>query len=51
MLMQFEQNYRSNNLSVESPKELYWRNNGEQWQIVYEGERHFPVPATTVAEN
>jgi murein L,D-transpeptidase YafK len=51
MLMQFEQNYRSNNLSVESPKELYWRNTGQQWQIVYEGERSFPMQKTTVVEN
>jgi len=51
MLMQFEQSYRSSNLSVESPKELYWRNNGQQWQILYEGERSFPIPDTTIVEN
>ncbi len=51
MLMQFEQNYRSNNLRVHSPKELYWRNTGQQWQIVYEGERSFPIPGTIVVEN
>ena len=51
MLMQFEQSYRSNNLSIDSPKELYWRKNAEQWQIVYEDEGSFTIPDTTVAEN
>ena len=51
MLMQFEQGYRSNNMEVESPKELYWRKDADRWQIVYEGERSFPVPDTTIVEN
>ena len=51
MLMQFVQNYRSNNLNVESPKELFWRKGVANWQIVYEGNRTFPVPEITVAEN
>jgi murein L,D-transpeptidase YafK len=51
MLMQFDQSYRSNNLSIDSPKELYWRKNTDQWQIVYEGEGSFPTPDNTVAEN
>ncbi len=51
MLMQFEQSYRSNNLNVDSPKELYWRKTGANWQIVYEGNRTFPAPDTAVAEN
>jgi murein L,D-transpeptidase YafK len=51
MLMQFEQSYRSNNLSVESTKELYWRKSDRQWQIVYEGERSFPMSQTTIVEN
>jgi len=51
MLMQFEQNYRSNNLSLESPKELYWRKLDTQWQIVYEGARAFPVPDSKIVEN
>ncbi len=51
MLMQYEQSYRSSNLSIESPKELYWRNNGQRWQILYEGERSFPIPDTTIVEN
>jgi len=49
--MQFEQNYRSNNLSLESPKELYWRKLDTQWQIVYEGSRAFPVPDSKIVEN
>ena len=51
MLMQFEQNYRSNNISVDSPKELYWRKAENNWQIVYEGQRSFPIPDTTIVEN
>jgi len=51
MLMQYEQSYRSNNLSVDSPKELYWRKNGENWQIVFEGDRSYPVPETKIVEN
>jgi murein L,D-transpeptidase YafK len=51
MLMQFEQNYRSNNLNLESPKELYWRKVDTQWQIVYEGSRTFPVPDSKIVEN
>lgn len=52
LLMQFEQSYRSNNLDVDTPKELYWRKNGDRWQIVHEGERNFPVADnSTPAEN
>jgi murein L,D-transpeptidase YafK len=51
MLMQFEQSYRSNNISVDSPKELYWRKAENDWQIVYEGQRSFPIPDTTIVEN
>ena len=51
MLMQYEQRYRSNNLDIDSPKELYWRKNGERWQIVYEGERSYPATETKVVEN
>ena len=51
MLMQFDQSYRSNNLSIDSSKELYWRKNTDQWQIVYEDEGSFPPPDETVAEN
>ena len=51
ILMQFDQSYRSNNLSIDSSKELYWRKNTDQWQIVYEDEGSFPPPDETVAEN
>jgi murein L,D-transpeptidase YafK len=51
MLMQFEQSYRSNILDVDSTKELYWRNTGGDWKIVYEGRRSFPVPDTTIVTN
>ena len=51
VLMQFEQSYRSNNLDLDSDKELYWQRNADQWQIVYEGNRRFPAPKTQVVEN
>jgi murein L,D-transpeptidase YafK len=51
LLMQFEQSYRSNNLNIDSSKELYWRKTAEQWQIVYEDQRSFPIPDTTIVEN
>jgi len=51
MLMQFEQSYRSNNLNLDSPKELYWHKTGTHWQIVHEGSRRFPLPDTTIVEN
>ena len=51
VLVQFEQNYASNNFNLKSPKELYWRRNDRQWQIVYEGTRTFPKPDTSVVEN
>jgi len=51
MLMQFEQSYNSNNLSIDSPKELYWRETDQQWRIVYEGERSYPMTKTTIVEN
>ena len=51
LLMQFEQSYRSSNLNIDSSKELYWRKTAEQWQIVYEDKRSFPIPDTTIVEN
>ena len=51
MMMQFEQSYRSNNLNVNSPKELYWRKSGADWKIVYEGQRSFPYPDNALVEN
>ena len=51
MLMQFEQSYHSNNLNVDASKELYWRKNDEDWQIVYEGARNFPIPDSKIVEN
>jgi len=51
LLMQFEQSYRSNNFDVNSAKEIYWRLDDERWQIVYEGNRTFPVPDNKIVEN
>ena len=42
LLMQYDQEYRSNNVDVDSPKELYWRKFDGNWQIVYEGIRQVP---------
>ncbi len=44
MLMQYAQSYRSNNLNVDSGKEIYWRRAQERWQIVYEGNRRLARP-------
>ena len=51
VLVQFEQNYASNNFNLKSPKELYWRRQSQQWQIVYEGTRTFPKLDTDTVEN
>ena len=52
MLMQFEQSYRSDDASVETPKELFWRKTDERWQIVHEGVHHIPVADnSTPADN
>ena len=51
LLMQFDQNYRSNNLAVESAKEIYWRKAGDRWQIVHEGNRKNPTAGTSLAGN
>ena len=51
VLMQFEQSYRSNNLDLDSAKEIYWYKADDKWKIVYEGTRQFPVPDTSIVEN
>jgi murein L,D-transpeptidase YafK len=51
VLVQFQQNYASNNLDLESPKELYWRKFDDRWQIVYEGSRSYPMPSTEIVQN
>ncbi len=51
VLMQYQQNYASNNLKLTSSKEVYWHKTDEQWQIVYEGTRTFPKPSTDIVEN
>jgi murein L,D-transpeptidase YafK len=43
LLMQYEQTYRSSNLNVDSPKEIYWRKSDAIWQIVHEGNRKLPT--------
>ena len=51
VLMQFQQNYASNNLNLLSPKEVYWRKSDQRWQIVYEGSRTFPKPSNEIVQN
>ncbi|MFT5505791.1 MAG: murein L,D-transpeptidase YafK [Gammaproteobacteria bacterium] len=51
MLIQYQQDYDSNNLKIQSPKELFWRLENNQWRIVYEGTRTFPVDLTDLAQN
>ena len=46
ILMQFEQAYSSNNLSVESPKELYWKKQSNGWKIVSEDSRKVQLRKT-----
>jgi len=51
VLIQFKQNYESNNLDLKSPKELYWHKENNAWKIVYEGTRIFPKVGTKMVEN
>ena len=51
VLMQFAQSYTSNNLDLESSKEMYWRKTDDRWQIVYEGARSFPKTETQIVQN
>jgi murein L,D-transpeptidase YafK len=51
VLMQFRQNYKSNNFDLKSPKELYWYKEQSRWKIVYEGSRIFPKVSTEMVEN
>lgn len=51
VLMQYQQNYESNNFDLISPKELYWRNSDKGWKIVYEGSRTFPRSGTEIVAN
>jgi murein L,D-transpeptidase YafK len=51
VLMQFAQSYASNNLDLESAKEVYWHKADDRWQIVYEGTRSFPPTGTQIVQN
>ncbi len=37
VVVTFEQNYRSDNLSNVMKKRQYWRKEGGRWKIIYEG--------------
>jgi murein L,D-transpeptidase YafK len=39
--MQYDQNYHSSNLNSASAKELFWKLQDKQWQIVYEGSNKY----------
>ncbi len=49
VLMEYDQDYRSNILTVAAPKELYWRIEGGDWKIVQEGVRKLARPTSVVA--
>ncbi len=51
VMMHYDQDYQSNNLNVSSPKELFWKKQGDQWKIVYEGIREFNKPEDQLVEN
>jgi len=51
VLMQFMQNYKSNDFDLNSPRELFWHRDNKRWQIVYEGTRYFPKIVVEMAEN
>lgn len=53
VLMHYDQSYRSNNLNIDNPKELYWRKqtSSDEWKIVYEGIRQFEQSADALVEN
>ena len=51
VLVQYHQSYLSNNLNLETSKELYWRKSDDRWQIVYEGSRTFPKASSEIVQN
>lgn len=51
VLVQYQQSYASNNLNLETAKEVYWRKSKDHWQIVYEGTRTFPKPSSEIVQN
>jgi len=51
VLMQFAQSYSSNNLDLESTKEVYWRKRDNRWKIVYEGERNLQQTGPQLVQN
>jgi murein L,D-transpeptidase YafK len=50
VLMQFRQEYRSNDLNLGTNKELYWHKADANWKIVYEGTRNLSPPVTALAQ-
>ena len=51
ILMQYQQFYDSNNFSLDSPKELYWKKQQGDWKIVYEGTRPLPKSESQLVQN
>lgn len=51
VLMQYDQNYHSNNLQLAGPKEVFWKQQDNQWAIVYEGILEYQNPEDSQVEN
>jgi len=51
VLMHYDQVYQSNNLNIDSPKELFWKKQSNGWKIVYEGIRNFTKAEDSLVEN
>lgn len=51
VLMHYDQQFRSNSLNLETSKELYWKNQSNQWKIIYEGVRKFDKAEDRLVEN
>ncbi len=51
VMMQYDQSYQSNNLNVDTPKELLWKKQPNGWKIVYEGVRTFSNTEDSLVEN
>jgi murein L,D-transpeptidase YafK len=49
--MQYDQSYHSNNLNLATPKELFWKQQKNQWSIVYEGVREYQKDEDRLVEN
>lgn len=51
VMMQFNQQYQSNNFNNKAAKELFWKKEGPSWKIVYEGVRELESNEESLAVN